>query len=309
MTATRPAVLLLAAVALAGCGKPDPAKPADPPPKADSPKAGPPSPKPGFDSAGNPAPPVQRLVTPSAPAGAADPARLAAEAFVKELAAGQLPPDLSAKLTPAFLKVIGKPLYSDAERYAGFRATAAEGWLKRAGAALAGVSPPSGSGGVFAGTFGNGAGRYAVRVATADGGPKVDWFQLGTAKAGDPAAGSADDAARDFAAVSFLDALTAGGPVTREDRLPLLAATLSPRLKAEKAEPFGQDKAQGNDYNPGALGRWADGFGGPADGFTRTAAGPDGFSVSLMRGGQPKGYSLKLVKEADGWRVDEFKPQ
>lgn len=301
MTATRPA-LLLALVVLVGCGKSDPPKPADPP-KGDAPAA-----KAGPDTPGKGGTAVQPAVAPSSPAGTGDPARATAEGFVKDLAAGKVPADLPAALTPALLGVIGKPVFTDAERKQGYRPEAAAGWLRRAGAALTGVSPPSGAGGVFTGTFNNGTGRYLVRV-TADANPKIDWFQLGTAKAADPVPGGGDPAARDAVVVAFLDALTAGPPVAREDRLPLLAATLSPRLKAQVAEPFNQDKDRGYDHSPGALGRWADGFGGPADAFTRTPADGDAVTVAVTRGGQPKGYTLKLAKGPDGWKVDEVKPQ
>lgn len=316
MTRTRPAALLAGlAVALAGCGKPTPPKPADPP--ADS-KGTTPAPA---DKGTTP----QGVASPKAPAGGpgpvgpTDPAQQAAEKFVTDLRAavgtdaGMAP--LLPRLTPDFLKVIGKPVTFAADKEQGYSPTAAGGWLLRATGYLTAVSPPTGyaAGGpaVFAGSINSGAGRYLVRLAPAAGGWKVDWFGLGTAKTADLKGGNPDEAAKEFAALAFLDAVTAGDPApSRDDRLPLVAAAITPRLRAARAEPFGQDKDRGYDFNPGALARAVGGWGvDGAEAYTRTPTA-DGYAVEVTKGGQVKKFVMKLAKTpAGGYLVDDFTPQ
>ena len=318
MTPPRPAgVLVGLAVALAGCGKPAPPKSADPPAdaKGDGPKPGP------ADKGAAP----QGVASPKAPAGGpgpvgpTDPAQLAAETFVADLRAavgtdaGMAP--LLPRLTPDFLKVIGKPVTFAADKDQGYSPTAAGGWLLRATGYLAAVGPPTGyaAGGpaVFAGSSNTGAGRYLVRLAPAAGGWKVDWFGLGTAKTADLKGGSPEEAAKEFAALAFLDAVTAGDQApSRDDRLPLVAAAITPRLRAARAEPFGQDKDRGYDFNPGALARAVGGWGvDGAEAYARTPTA-DGYAVEVTKGGQVKKFALKLTKgPAGGYLVDEFTPQ
>jgi hypothetical protein len=313
MTPPRPAVALLIGLAvLAGCGRPRPSPPSD---SGDGPKSAP---------AGRGTTP-QGVASPQAPVGGPgpvgpqDPAQQAAEQFVADLRAaatpGPGPAPLLGRLTPDFLKVIGKPTAFAAEKEQGYSPSAAGGWLFRSTGALAAVAPPTGhpAGGpaVFVGSFDNGAGRYLLRLVPEGGGWKVDWFGLGTAKTADPRPAGPDEAAKEFAALAFLDALTAADTAQgRDDRLPLVAAAITPRLRNARAEPFGQDRDRGYDYNPAALGRYVDSLGlGGAEAYTRTPAG-DGYAVSVTKGGAAKAFALKLVKDpARGWLVDEFTPQ
>ncbi|MBX9580926.1 MAG: hypothetical protein K2X87_11510, partial [Gemmataceae bacterium] len=253
------------------------------------------------------------------PVGPTDPAQQAAERFVADLRAAAAPgpgtTPLLARLTPDFLKAIGKPTAFPGEKEQGYSPSAAAGWLTRATGPLATVGPPTGypAGGsvVFVGSFNNGAGRYLLRLVPAGGGWQVDWFGLGTAKTADLRAAGPEDVAKEFAALAFLDAVTAADTaLSRDDRLPLVAAAITPGLRKARAEPFSQDKDQGYDYSRGALGRYVDGLGlGGADSYTRTPAG-DGYAVTVTKGGATKAFALKLAKDpARGWLVDDFAPQ
>src|SRR5689334_22062655 len=95
-------------LALAGCGKAGPTKPADD--KSGTPTPGTPTPAPGTNPP-TPAPAGPVVLRPQ------DPAQQAAEKFVAELRSASetptLPPDLLARASPAFLKVIGKPTRTD----------------------------------------------------------------------------------------------------------------------------------------------------------------------------------------------------
>jgi len=304
---TRPAVLLAGLVFAfaAGCGKSDPAKltekPADSKPVA-------PTPTPD-----GPPPVVSVPPTPVDPKG---PAQTAAETFVKELRDQTV---AVARLSPAFLKVIGKPLLSDSDKAAGASAGEAQAWLRRAGAIPTGVGLPNGSAtpaaAVFTASF-TGAtvadGRVLLRLVPADGGWKVDWFQLGTAKTAEPPKATApDEPFQEFAAQAFLDALTAGPVVVKDDRVRLLGALLAPPLRAAWADPFGGDKDRGYDYSPTKLGAKADELGTGVTAVARTRTGPDAYRVELAKGGAATAYTLKLVRGAAAgeWLVGEFTPQ
>lgn len=291
---TRPAVLLLAglALALAGCGKPPEATKSD-----DAGKGGP------AGAAANTPP------TPAGPVAPTDPSLRAAETFVKDLVAGKGDPN---KLSTPFLKAVGLPLLSAEDKGKGYNLSAAQAWLNRAGAGLPMIAPPAGfSGGkaaVFVGPAG--AGRYLVRVVQADGAWKVDGFAIGTAKANDPPKpATADEAFQDYAVLALLDALT-GTALGLDDRAPLAAAVMSPKLRSAWAPPFGDDKDHGLDYNQGKLGQIMNGFGEKATAVARTRTGPDSFKAEITKGGATRAFAVKLARTPAGdWVVDEFKPE
>jgi hypothetical protein len=249
-----------------------------------------------------------------------DPIQKSAEAFISDLMTaaanpGPFPADLLNRVSPTFLKVIGKPILSPAATAKGYSPEAAEGWLRRAGAGLAGLSPPTGygssTGAVFVGSVHNGAGRFLLRMSPEEGGWKVAWFQLGSAKTGEsPKPSSPFEPFEDFAALAFLDSITGVAALPKDERMLLLGAILSPKLRAEWGEPFEQDKSRGYDFSPSNLGRVADAFSDPNGSYSRTLTGPVGeFKVELTKGGSVKAWTLKLVKgQTPGeWLVDEFK--
>ena len=306
-------------VPLTGCGKsntketkPEPSKPGD----ARGTSA-PGVPGPSSTSATPGTPPV--AVGSATPQGPSQPA---AERFLKDLAAAAaspspLPTDLLGRVSPAFLKVIGKPVLATEDAARGYSPSAAEGWLRRAGTSL-GATPSllpgygSADGAVFVGTANNGAGHFLLRLVPAGSGWQVGWFQIGTAKANEPPKSSTSDGPfQDFAAQGFLDAITGTAAGSTDDRMVLLGAILSPKLRAALgADPFTQDKERGYDYSPAKLSPLPDALTDPNGPYVRTPTGPGQFKIELTKGGTTKAWSLKLVKGAGPteWLIDEFTP-
>ncbi len=306
------ALLAVLTGAVAGCGRSEPRSE----PKAPENKG-----QPGQT-------PAQPGTTPSTPTGTGpigpiDPRQVAAEGFIRDLRAaanpGPVPPPIVERLSPSFLKVIGKPALTAAAKAAGYSSDAAADWLGKAGRGLASVGIPTGNAGagaaVFIGSFNNDKvadGRVLIRLAQVDGNWKVNWFQPGSVKETSPLKpANPDEAFQDFACQAFLDAITAGNTLPTEDRVPLLAGVLSPRLKQAVAEPFSQDRERGYDYNPARLAQRCDDWGRGATAYNRTRTGPGQYRVEITREGKPQAYSLKLVKGpgAGDWLVDEFATQ
>ncbi|MFO0805440.1 MAG: hypothetical protein U0791_20235 [Gemmataceae bacterium] len=79
-----------------------------------------------------------------------DPIQQVAERFITDLrTAAEKPDPLPAEMLarwPAFLKIIGRPLLSDADKKAGWSAGAASAWLKNIGTKLVGIGLPTGYG-------------------------------------------------------------------------------------------------------------------------------------------------------------------
>ncbi len=296
MKTTRPAVLLAAALALAGCGRP-------------------PTPTSKDDTQGSPpvvSPALSVPAVPSGPVAPTDASSVAAEKFVGDLIAGKADP---TKLSTPFLKAVGLPVLSAEDKAKGYSPTAAQAWLNRAGAELGKLGPLGLPTGFTAGTTAVfvspvGAGRYGLRLVQADGGWKVDWFGIGTATANDvPKPTTADEAFQDFAVLAFLDAIT-GTAQPLDDRIPLAAAELSPKARQAWGTPFPDDTSLGYDYNRGKLGVVMDGLGKGATAVSRTRTGPDAFEVEIAKGGATRTFAAKLVPApTGGWVIDEFKAE
>jgi len=297
-----------------GCGKSEPSKSGEVKSgenKDDAPVPAPPGP--GTSNPGGPMPPAMpgpALLAPN------DPVQQAAEKFVTDLlkaSSAPLPEDLVDRISPTFLKVIGKPLLSEADKKAGYSSETAQAWLRRAGSAMNGVGPPTGYGSpsaaVFVGTSIGGGPRFLLRMVQTDGGWKAAWFELGTVKTPDVKTTSTDGPYQDFTVLAFLDALSANAS-SKEDRAALLGGLLSPKLKAAWAEPFQQDKDRGYDYSPKLLAERLDKLGG-VTGFATTPVEGDTAKIELMKGDAKTAYTLKLVKGAapGEWLVDEFTKQ
>ena len=305
----------VALLALIGCGK------ATEPPKVDEPKPGEkktpePAPKPGPEIGGNtptpPLPPGPAILAPN------DPIQSIAERFITDLRGATekpepLPADLLARVSPAFLKVIGRPLLSEEDKKAGYSAGAASNWLKNIGVKLVGIGLPTGYGSptsaVLTGSFGNGSGRFLVRMSFHEGW-KVDWLSLGVHPAPAAKPTATEGAYQDFAVLAFLDAFTSTA-TAKDDRVRLIGGVMSAKLKNTWAEPFDGDKARGEDYNPTKLGLKMDELSKGVTGLTRTPDGADSFKVELPLSGVKPVYTLKLVKGAapGEWLVDEFTKQ
>jgi hypothetical protein len=304
-------------MSFAGCGKPSP----KPETKPDTSKPAdirgtstPVVPGPGSTSAVPVSVPAAPAVLP-----AQGPIQDAADRFLKDLRAaatspGPFPAAVLGRVSPVFLKVIGKPVLATEDAARGYSPSAAEAWLRRAGGSLGAIGSGYGSsaGAVFVGTANNGAGHFLLRLVPAGSGWQVGWLQLGTAKANDPQkAASADEPFQDFAAQIFLDAITGTAAGSTDDRIALLGAILTPKLRAAfGADPFAQDKERGYDYSPAKLAPVPEGLTDPNGPYTRTLTGPGEFKIELTKGGVKKAWSLKLIKgtEPTEWFIDEFAP-
>ena len=308
--ATVAAVVLL--VALIGCsGSTEPSKGGDN--KVDDKKGGPGPTPPG------PTPPGPNPPTPPTPPGPTyltgnDPIQLAAEKFQKDLKDQTLTPD---RCTAGFLKFIGRPgpLAFEDDKKRGYSLDEANKWLKRVGAGLPGLGLPNGIAignvAVFTTPF-VGQGQILLRMVQTDGVWKADWVQFTlVGVTGPEKAASADEVLQGFAVQAFLDALAGkAGTMSVDDRVPLLGAAMSPKLKKVWAEPFGSDAAEGLDYNRGKLKGQAEAQGNGIDAYSFAPAGSDTFKVEITRAGMKKAHTVKLVKgTAPGeWLVDEFTP-
>jgi hypothetical protein len=298
-----------------GCGKSEPSKSVEVKPGEKKDDA--PIPTPSGPGASNPGGPMAPAMPGPALLAPTDPVQQAAEKFVTDLlkaSSAPLPQDLMDRISPTFLKVIGKPLLSEADKKAGYSSETAQAWLRRAGSAMNGVGPPTGYGSpsaaVFVGTSIGGGPRFLLRMVQTDGGWKAAWFELGTVKTPDVNTTSTDGPYQDFAVLAFLDALT-GNASSKEDRTALLGGLLSAKLKTVWAEPFQQDKDRGSDYSAKLLAEHLDKLGGASTGFTRTPIEGDTAKIELMKGEAKTIYTLKLVKGAapGEWLVDEFTKQ
>jgi hypothetical protein len=301
-------------VAAIGCSK------APEPPKKDEPKgktesgSGPapaPKPEPGHGPTSPSAPPP-KILEPS------DPIQQIAERFITDLRAAAekpepIPADVLGRLSPNFLKIIGRPMLSAEDKKLGYSPGAASAWLKNMGVKLVGIGLPTGYGSptvaVLTGSFGNGSGRFLMRLTFHEGW-KVDWLCLGVHPATMPKPTSPEGPYQDFAVVAFLDAITSTS-TGKDERIRLLGGLLTTKMKNALAEPFDGDKARGEDYNPSKLGLWMDDRAKGVTGISWSSAGPDAFKVELPLSGERPAYTLKLVKGAapGEWLVDEFTKQ
>lgn len=302
----RTAALALAAgvgLTLAGCGGSDKPKPDDKgPPKKDDPRPLVTDPK------GGPAevkvdPKVD--VTTGVGKDAVD--------FLTAVGTGAARAD---HLSAGFVKLVGLPAVFDADKKQGYSASAAEGWLRGVGRGV-GFGPPLtatrvGDAAVFRGGLVGKSGGYALRMVNEGGRWKADWLSLSSVGVKGSAAPAAPDGVlREFAAAAVVEAVCDRDVMPRDERVAVVAAGLTPELRARWAPAFGSDKAQGYDYNRGALGLKVSEIGGGAEAVTLTPAGDD-FRVEVARAGGAKAtYLLKLAKGSvpGQWLVAELTPQ
>jgi hypothetical protein len=316
------AAVAVATIALTGCGKSDPPKAENQP--ADDPGKNPPAlsiPGPGQTTPNPGTTPIPTPPTDPWVIGPADPRQVAVEAFIRDLRIaanpGPVTPPVLDRVSPAFLKLIGKPILTPGAKSAGYSTDEAADWLGTAGRALASVGLPTGHAvetvAVFTGTFTNDAvadGRILVRLVQVETAWKVDWFQLGSVKDTSPRqTATPEERAQDFAVQAFVDAITGAAALPREARVPLLAALLSDKLR-QAAEPFGQDRDRGYDYNPARLAQKADDWGKGATACSIARTGTGQYRVEI-KGEKPQAFVLKLVKgpAPGGWLVDDVRPE
>jgi len=309
MTATLrlPAALLLAAgvfLALTGCGGGKPApdgkdKKDDPRPAVGTP-SGDPGPKP---PAGTPAQPAKLDVNSGLGKEAFD--------FLQAVREGKARAD---QLSTPFAKAVGLPVVFDSDKPKGYSASSAEDWLKRVGAST-GFSPPLtatqvGDAALFRGVLVGKPGNYSLRMVKEGGAWKVDWLSASTVEVKKPlpGGGPGDAVLREFAAAAVVEAVCDQDAMPAAQRAAVVAAGLTPALRAEWAPPFGSDTAAGYDYSPSKLGFKVGDLGGKAESVAYTPQGDGTYLAEVTRaGGGKAAYAVKLA--AGQPLVERFAPQ
>lgn len=230
--------------------------------------------------------------------------------FLTALGAGSAK---ATQLSAGFLKLIGKPTELEGDKAKGYSESAAESWLHRVGAKFTGMGPMAestlvGDAAVFRGNFTGGG--YWLRMVKEGGAWKVDWLSMSSLNpppAGAVAA-SGDAVLQGFAASAVAHAICDKDAMPKDDRLAVIAAGLTPGLRA-RWEPFGGDKDKGYDYSPAKLGLTVAEIATAAEAVTVSPAGEATFKMEVGRaGGAKSDYALKLAKGATPgqWLVESL---
>lgn len=295
-------VLFAACVGLAalpGCG-------GSAPPKADKKEEPAPNPNPGP----NPKPGTPPENPPKSTLGPVEPAAAKAQTeFLRALIDGKA---TAAMLSPSFVKAVGK---------APFPEDNATSWLRTVGEGLTvGAELNQKQAGdvvFFHGTLGGArfamepgkTGSYSLRLVRAGGDWKVDWLSLSSAEVAGtpPQAPSAEAAAQEFAATSFVELIADRVGMPGDTRAPLVAAAMTPALRAAWGPPFDSDRSAGLDYNPGKLDRKAKDVAGGTSKFSVSRSGEAEYRAELTRPAGTKALVVKLTKGAapHAWLVSE----
>jgi hypothetical protein len=308
----RPAAVLLAAAlglaALPGCGNPAPPSAKDE--KKDGPKTdAPPSPTPSAPDATPPKPPDGPPKNTLKPVD--DAAEKAATAFLRDVVQGTVKADA---LSAAFLKAVGKPVTLPSEKAKGYSEDGATGWLRRVGEGVnfspihkqdqVGDDVVHFRGSITGPRLGKDAGKsggYCLRLLKEGGAWKADWLSLSSVDSGPVAAGapSAEGTCQAFAVAAFAETVGDLNGMPADDRAAVIAAAMTPALRASLAPPFTQDKDRGCDYNPDILRTEAVKIGGGTSAFTATRVGdqPE-YKVEFTKPAGKKTFVVKLVKGA-----------
>jgi hypothetical protein len=280
------------------------------------------------DSPANPSPTLNINQTPNTDSSTVHPPLPPAEKIDLTVGVGKEATDfmgnLRANMTRAdqlskeFVKAIGLPAELAADKAKGYSPDTAEGWLRRVGIRR-GLSPlfmskQVGNVALFRGTFINEPGGYFLRMINEGGAWKVDWLSLTSVDIQGATLNSsnANTVCEEFAVASIVGTLTDKDALLKEDRAVVLAAGMTPALKAKWAEPLSSDKEQGFDYNRGLLMQKAAEFSAGVDSISFVQEGnAPVFRVEISRAGAKKTYIVKLVKGSGPCQmlVDEIAPQ
>jgi len=210
----------------------------------------------------------------------------------------------SERLSKAFVKMVGLPAELPADRSRGYSPSAAESWLKQVGEGAT-FGLPSGFARSDAAVLGGGfqrpgrKGEYFLRLIDEEGNWKVDYFALTSAavSSSSKAADGPELEYQRFAARAVSGVLCDKSAMPRSNLALVLAAGLSPQLRARLAEPFSSDRDQGFDYNRGKLLLEAEKIGGGAESYaTMQEPTLTEFRLEVTRpGGMKASFLLKLT--------------
>jgi hypothetical protein len=235
-------------------------------------------------------------------------AEKAAFEFLRALGEGTAKADA---LSAAFVRVVGRRLLLPSDEAKGYSADAATGWLRTVGenVSFAPTLKQDQAGDVvfIRGSFlgprlaknAKTDGGYCLRLLKEGGAWKVDWLSLSSVEGGpvDTGTPTPEGVAQAFALTAFVETVADVNGMPQGDRLPLLAAALTPKLRAEWAPPFDMDKKAGLDHNPGQLHLKAVSIGGGTAAFTATRAGTGTeFKVELTKPAGKQTVTVTLAK-------------
>jgi hypothetical protein len=220
-------------------------------------------------------------------------------------------------LSSAFLRAIGKPLVFDGDKAKGYSADSATSWTSWLKKVAEGTNlgmeleRPAQAGDVMylRGALQGKTGCYRLRMLKEGSDWKVDWFSLSSVESSDKleTVPTEEGKAQAFAVAAFTELVGDLNGMPREERMLVLAATMTSALRTAWAPPFDQDKRQGNDFNPAELGRKAVTVGGGTSQFTMARSGKEEFKVELTKPAGKKSYTVKLMKGGTPheWLVSE----
>ena len=215
------------------------------------------------------------------------------------------------QLSTAFQKAIGLPVVFEADKGKGFSVSSAEDWLKRVGAST-GFGPPltatqDGETALVRGSLVGKSGGYALRMVKEGGAWKVDWLSASTVEVKKPLATGAGDAVlQEFAVAAVVEAICDQDAMPAPQRHAVIAAGLTPTLRAAWAAPLDGDKTAGYDYSPSKLGFKIADIGGKAESVSYSHPAEGTYFAEIARAGGAK--TAYLVKVAKG-QVESIAPQ
>lgn len=223
------------------------------------------------------------------------------------------------QLSAGFTKLIGLPAELPSDKAKGYSADAAEGWLKRIGNAvpfgLPMVANQAGNVALFRGALAGKPGRYALRMVKEGNAWKVDWLSASSVEVKPGIAvpaGNAEALFQEFSATAVFEAICDQDALGKDERIAVIAAGMTPALRAKWGPPFDGDKAKGYDYNPAQLGIEVARIGSGVESVTFAPQGDAAFKAEVTKpGGAKAAYLIKLTKGGTSgqWLIESVTPQ
>ena len=233
--------------------------------------------------------------------------------FLQAVRAGTAKAD---QLSAPFAKAIGLPIVFDSDKAKGYSASSAEDWMRKVGASIQFGLPLSstlvGDVALFRGMLQGKTGGYWLRMVKEGGSWKVDWLSASTAhvKKGIAASsGSADAVLQEFAVTAVVEAICDKDAMPSKERTAVVAAGMTPRLRAEWAPPLDGDRTTGHDYSPAKLAFKINDIGNEVESVNYTQNGDAEYSVEIVKSGGAKVmYHAKLTRDATlgRWLVEHL---
>lgn len=234
--------------------------------------------------------------------------------FLQAVKAGTAKAD---QLSASFTRLIGLPAELPSDKAKGYSTDAAADWLRHVGSGVGFGLPlqanQAGDVALFRGALVGKPGSYCLRMVKEGPAWKVDWLSASSveAKGGAPAA-NAEAMLQEFAAAAVFEAVCDKDALGKDERAAIIAAGLTPALRAKWGPPFDGDKAKGYDYSPAQLAIEAGKIGGGAESVSFTPQGDAAFRAEVTRtGGAKAAYLVKLTKGGTPgqWLVESITPQ